>query len=197
MSSKEKSMSRNKDDIYIGRKPPSHTKPIRTPYIIALVVITLAASGFFAFRYVKMAKPPQTVVVEETSELKIYYPSPPAKLGVKGVPVKNTLTDREKADAIISGLRDGKTIPETLALIDFGTDTDGTLILNFTPDIALMKLDPLREIQTVYAIVNSFLANFAKARNVQLLSAGQAFSTINGTVYTYKPMEFNSQILED
>lgn len=190
-------MSRNKDDIYIGGKPPSHTKLIRTPYIIALAVIALAAGGFFAFRYVKIVKPPQTVVVEATSELKIYYPSPPGKLGVKGVPVKNTLTDREKADAIISGLRDGKAIPETLVLIDFAADTDGTIILNFSPDITLMKLDPLREIQTVYAIVNSFLANFVKARNVQLLSAGQAFSTINGTVYTYKPMEFNSQILED
>jgi hypothetical protein len=33
-----------------------------------------------------------------------------------------------------------------------------------------MKLDPLKEIQTVYAIVNSFLANFTKAKNVQLLA---------------------------
>ncbi len=190
-------MIRKNQDIYIGRKPPTGTRPPRTPYIIVLVVIAVAAAGFFAFRYARMAKIPTAAVVEETGELKIYYPFPPAKLGPKGIPVKTTMTDREKADTIISGLKKASIIPETLSLTDFAADADGTLFLNFTPDIARMKLDPLTEIRTVYAIVNSFLANFTKAKNVQLLAAGQAFPTINGTVYTYKPIEFNSYILED
>ncbi len=190
-------MTPKKKDIYIGGKPPAHGGHARTPYIIALVVIALAAAGFFAYRYARLARPPRTVVVEESSELKIYYPSRPAKLSLKSSPARNTLTDREKADAIISGLRTGKVLPDTLALTDFAADTEGTLILNFTPDIALLKLDPLTEIQTIYAIVNSFLANFTKAKNVQLLAAGQAFFTIGGTVYTYRPIEFNSQMLED
>jgi len=161
-----------------------------------LVIIAVAAAGIFAYRYARLARPPRTVVVEEVNELKIYYPSPPARLSLKSVPIKNTLTDREKADAIISALKTGKALPDTLTLTDFAADMEGTLILNFTPDLALMKLDPLKEIQTVYAIVNSFLANFTKAKNVQLLAAGQAIFTVGGTVYTYKPMEFNSQMLE-
>jgi hypothetical protein len=190
-------MRGNRQDIYIGRKPPSHRKLIRTPYIVVLAVIAVAAAGFFAYRYAGLVRPPKTVVVSEAKELKIYYPSPPARLSLKSVPIRNTLTDREKADAILSALRTGKTLPDTLTLTDFATDVEGTLILNFTPDIALLKLDPLMEIQTVYAIVNSFLANFTKAKDVQLLAAGQAIFTIGGTVYTYKPIEFNSQMLED
>jgi len=188
---------RREKDIYIGGKPPARPKPIRTPYIIALVVIAVAAAGFFAFRYVKMAGPPRTVIVEEAGELKIYYPAPSGKLDMKSLSVRNTLTDRERADAVMSGLKTGKVIPDALSLTEFAVDTEGTLILNFTPDIALLKFDPLTEIQTVYAIVNSFLANFTKAKNVQFLAAGQAFFTVNGTVYTYKPMEFNSHMLED
>ncbi len=107
------------------------------------------------------------------------------------------LTDREKADAIISALKTGKVFPIPLSSPISPADMEGTLILNFTSDLALLKLEPLTEIQTVYAIVNSFLANFTKAKNVQLLAAGQAIFTIGGTVYTYKPMEFNSQMLED
>ena len=190
-------MIRKNRDIYIGGRPPADSRPPRTPYIIILVVIAVAAAGFFAFRYARMARPPTAVVVTETSELKIYCPAPSTKLVPKSIPAKTTLTDKEKADAIISGLKEGKIIPETLSLTEFAADADGTLFLNFTPDIALMKLDPLTEIRTVYAIVNSFLANFSKAKNVQLLAAGQAFHTINGTVYTYKPIEFNSYILED
>jgi Sporulation and spore germination. len=190
-------MRGKRQDIYIGRRPPVRRRLIRTPYIVVLVVLAVAAAGFFAYRYARLARPPKMVVVAEVNELKVYYPSPPAKLSMKSVPVKNTLTDREKADAIITALRTGKALPDALSLTDFAADTDGTLILNFTPDIALLKLDPLTEIQTVYAIVNSFLANFTKAKNVQLLAAGQAFFTIGGTVYTYRPLEFNSHMLED
>ncbi|NLT23118.1 MAG: GerMN domain-containing protein [Syntrophorhabdus sp.] len=190
-------MRGKKQDIYIGGRPPARRKLIRTPYIVVLVVIVAAAAGFFAYRYARLARPPKTVVVAEVNELKIYYPSPAAKLSLKAVPVKNTLTDREKADAIMSALKTGKVLPDTLSLTDFAADMEGTVILNFTPDIALLKLDPLMEIQTVYAIVNSFLANFTKAKDVQLLAAGQAIFTIGGTVYTYKPIEFNSQMLED
>ncbi|MDD3845848.1 MAG: GerMN domain-containing protein [Syntrophorhabdaceae bacterium] len=190
-------MRRKKQDIYIEGKPRGHARPVRTPYIIALAVIAVAAAGFFAFKYVKVPHPPKTVIVEETGKLKIYVPSLPGKLELKSLPIKTTLTDKETADEIILGLKNGKVLPDTLSLTEFASDTDGTLILNFTPDIALLKLDPLMEIQTVYAIVNSFLANFTKAKNVQLLAGGQALSTISGTVYTYKPMEFNSHILED
>jgi hypothetical protein len=136
-------------------------------------------------------------VLTDTIELKLYYPVPPSKLGLKGIPVKASATDREKADTIIAALKSDKVLPDGVALLEFAADPDGILLLNFSHEITAMKVNPLTEIQTVHAIINSFLANFTKAKSVQLLAGGQAFFTINGTVYTYKPLEFNSQILED
>ncbi len=184
-------------DIFVGEKPQKDKKPTRSPFIIILVIIALAAAGFFAFRYINVVQPPKTVVVEEKSELKIYYPTPRGKLIMKTVQAKNIMTDKEKADIIVASLKKDKALPETLSLIDVVSDGGGTLILNFSSDMTVVKLDPLKEIQTVYCIINSFLANFTKAKRVQLLAGGQAFSTLNGTVYTYKPIEFNSNVLED
>jgi hypothetical protein len=167
------------------------------PYIVVLVCLVILAGGYYAWKYLRVAKQPKQVVVSDTIELKIYYPLPPAKLAVKGVPVKADATDKEKADVIISALKTNRVLPEGIVLTDLAADPDGTLLLNFSPEMATMKLDPITEIQTVYAIIDSFLANFTKAKSVQLLAGGQAFFTINGTVYTYKPLEFNTQILED
>ncbi len=61
---------REEGRIYIGGKPPAHSKLIRTPYIIVLIVIAVAAAGFFAYRYARLARPLKTVVVEEVSSLR-------------------------------------------------------------------------------------------------------------------------------
>lgn len=167
------------------------------PYIVALVCLVIVAGGYFAWKYIGFARQPRQVVVSDMVDLKLYYPAPPAKLAVKSIPVKANVTDREKADVIISALKSSRVLPESIALTEFTADPDGTLLLNFSHEMTTMKLDPLTEIQTVYAIINSFLANFTRAKSVQLLAGGQAFFTVNGTVYTYKPLEFNSQILED
>ncbi len=183
-------------EVLSGGAPPDKRRP-SVPYIIVLICLVVAAGGYFAWKYLGFARQPKQIVVSDMVELKLYYPAPPAKLAVKGIPVKANALDREKADVIISALKSGRVLPESIALTEFAADQDGTLLLNFSHEIATMKLDPLTEIQTVYAIVNSFLANFTRAKSVQLLAGGQAFFTINGTAYTYKPLEFNSQILED
>ncbi len=190
-------MRKTGNDIFVGEKPKNGKKPARTLLVIILAVIVVAAAGFFAFRYIKLVKPVRTVVVEEKSELKIYCPSPGGKLITKTIRIKNTIPDREKADAIVASLKDSKAMPETLSLTDFASDNDGMLILNFSSDMTIVKLAPLKEIQTVYCIVNSFLANFTKAKKVQLLAGGQAFATMSGAIYTYKPLEFNANVLED
>ena len=185
-------------DIFVGGgKFPEDKKPARFAFVVILAAITLVAGGFFAYRYIRPAQPVTKTVAEEKNELKIYYPSDRTKLILKSIPVKNFLTDKEKVDAIVANLKNNKAIPETLSLSDFVSDVDGTLILNFSPDIAAMKPDPLKEIQMVYSIVNSFLANFTRAKRVQFLAGGQALITPGGTVYTYKPLEFNSFVLED
>jgi hypothetical protein len=178
-------------------KEPARNRRSMLPYIVVILCLVVAAGGYYAWKNLRFARQPKQVVVADTIELKLYYPVPPSKLGVKSIPVKTSATDREKADTIVAALKSDKVLPDGVALLEFAADPDGTLLLNFSPEITAMKVNPLAEIQTVYAIINSFLANFTKAKSVQLLAGGQAFFTINGTVYTYKPLEFNSQILED
>lgn len=183
-------------DLLPEKQPAGNRRPMM-PYIVAIICLVIAAGGYYAWKTFRFARQPEKVVLADTIELKLYYPVPPSKLGLKGIPVKASATDREKADTIIAALKSDKVLPDGVALLEFAADTDGTLLLNFSPEITAMKVNPLTEIQTVHAIINSFLANFTRARSVQLLAGGQAFFTINGTVYTYKPLEFNSQILED
>lgn len=184
------------DDLLPDMRPPERSRSW-TPYIIILLVLMIAGGGYYAYRNFRLARQPQTVVVSDTIELKLYCPAPPAKLAVKNVPVKASSTDKEKAEVIIAALKENKILPAGVNLTEFAAGPEGTLLLNFSNELTAMKPDPLTEIQTVYSIINSFLANFSKAKDVQLLAGGQPFYTINGTVYTYKPMEFNSQILED
>ncbi len=184
------------DDMLPDNRRTDRARP-KTPYIIILVFLLAAGGGYYAYRYFRIANQPKPVVISDTIELKLYYPVPPAKLAVKTISVKASSTEKEKADVIIAGLKEDKILPANVSLTEFAADTDGTLLLNFSHELTAMKPDPLTEIQTVYSIINSFLANFNKAKNVQLLAGGQAFFTINGTVYTYKPIEFNSHILED
>ncbi len=184
------------DDFFLDEKRFDRPKS-KAPYIIILIVLLVAAGGYYAYRYIRIAKQPKTTVVAETMELKLYYPVSDTKLGLKSLSVRTGATDREKVDAIIAGLKQNKVLPPGVSLTEFATDTEGTLLLNFSQELAAMKPDPVTEIQTVYSIIDSFLANFNKSKSVQLLAGGQPFFTINGTVYTYKPIEFNSHILED
>lgn len=185
------------EDYYIGEQPPVRTPRMRLPFIVILAVIVIGAGGYYLFQHLKFARSPKTVIVSDTIPLKIYYPVSPYKLGTKEIAVKTVLTDKEKAEAIMTGLKQSNIIPSTVTLLDFTSDPEGTLILNLSPDAVSLPLNPLTEIQTVYSIVNTFLANFQKARSIQLLAGGEAFYTPGGTLYTYKPLEFNSHILED
>ena len=183
------------NDLLSGRRRPGAANLM--PYIIILVGLLIAGGCYYGYRYLRIAGQPKPVIVSDTIELKLYYPAAPAKLAVRTIPVKANSTDREKADIIIAALKENKMLPENVSLTEFAANQDGTLLLNFSHELTAMRPDPVTEIQTVHAITNSFLANFSRARNVQLLAGGQAFFTINGTVYTYKPIEFNSHILED
>ena len=190
-------MRKNDKNLFFAKAVPALKANIRSVLLIALTVIVIAVAGVIAFRGYTIVEPPRTVTVEEKNEITIYHPSPRATLVMKSVPVEANLTNREKADTIVANLHSLGVIPETVLLVDISSDLDGMLILNFTPQMTAMNLDPLMEIHAVYSIVNSFLANFTHNRSVQLLAGGQAFFTPGGTVYTYKPMEFNSHVLED
>lgn len=184
-------------DLLPDISPPRQSRSWTLYIVIILVVLFVAGGGYYAYRTFRLAKQPKTIVVSDTIELKLYCPAPPAKLAVKGISARASATDKEKAEAIIAALKDNKVLPAGVNLTEFAADPEGTLLLNFSHELTAMKPDPLTEIQTVYSIINSFLANFSKAKSVQLLAGGQPLYTINGAVYTYKPIEFNSQLLED
>lgn len=84
-----------------------------------------------------------------------------------------------------------------MTLNDLVIDSDGVLYLNFSNTITEKKATTMTEILKTFSIVNSFLGNFGNTNKVQLLVEGQPVYTLHGTVYTYKPLEFNQDLLED
>ena len=80
---------------------------------------------------------------------------------------------------------------------DLVIDSEGVLYLNFSKHISEIKTTSMTEILRTFSIVNSFLGSFRNTNKVQFLIEGQPVYTLNGTVYTYKPLEFNQDLLED
>ena len=77
------------------------------------------------------------------------------------------------------------------------TNTEATIYLNLSRDVLGDKTSPAKEITKVYSMVNSFLLSLKDAKKVQILVEGQPVYTLNGTVYIYKPIEFNKYVMED
>ena len=71
------------------------------------------------------------------------------------------------------------------------------MYLNLSHDIKDEEMGTIEEITIVYSIVNSFLSNFKSAKKIQLLIEGQVFHTLNGLLYTYNPLEFNTNLVEE
>jgi len=191
---------------------------VRKPFIIALVVIIVLAAGAIAYIYkdlwikkpqqlvtivkketisVYFKKPQQLVTIVKKETISVYFPTGKGKLVEKKIDIATNLSDKEKGNAIIRNLKAFKAIPEELTLNDLALDSDGILYLNLSKDIAVKKTATIAEITRIFSIVNSFLGNFRNASKVQLLVEGHPVYTLNGTVYTYKPLEFNQDLLED
>jgi hypothetical protein len=133
----------------------------------------------------------------EKSEIFICYSKNTGKLEKKTLEAKKGIPENEVANIIIRELKKEQSIPEKTSLYDFASDRDGTIYLNLSKDILGEKADSSREIITVYSIVNSFLLSFKDSNRVQLLVEGQPVYTLNGTAYTYKPIEYNKSLMED
>ena len=127
----------------------------------------------------------------------MYVSETEGMLKKKSVELKNNLPPRAKADLILSELKKEQAVPEKLTLHEMAVDEEGVIYLNFSQDLKAEKASPLSEIATVYSIVNSFLANFKGSKSVQLLVEGEPVYTVSGLLYTYEPLEFNNQIVEE
>jgi hypothetical protein len=172
---------------------------VRKPFIIALVVIIVLAAGAIAYIYKDLwiKKPQQLITIVKKETISVYFPTGKGKLVEKKIDIATNLSDKEKGNAIIRNLKAFKAIPEELTMNDLALDSDGILYLNLSKDIAVKKTATIAEITRIFSIVNSFLGNFRNASKVQLLVEGHPVYTLNGTVYTYKPLEFNQDLLED
>jgi hypothetical protein len=188
-------------NIYIRQYQEFKEKPslVRKPFIIVLAVIIVLAAGAMAYIYRDMwiKKPQQLVTIVQKETVSIYFSTGQSKLIKKEIDITSNLSDKEKGNFIIKSLKTLKGIPEDLTLNDLVVDSDGVLYLNFSKNISEIKTTSMTEILRTFSIVNSFLGSFRNTNKVQLLVEGQPVYTLNGTVYTYKPLEFNQDLLED
>jgi hypothetical protein len=188
-------------NIYIRQYQEFKEKPslVRKPFVIVLAVIIVLAAGAMAYIYKDLwiKKPQQLVTIVQKETVSIYLPTGQGKLIEKKIDITSNLSDKEKGDFIIRNLKTFKSIPEELILNDLVIDSDGTLYLNFSKIISERKATSMTEIMKTFSIVNSFLGSFRNTNKVQLLVEGQPVYTLNGTIYTYKPLEFNQDLLED
>jgi hypothetical protein len=171
-------------------------RPVRTVFIILLAVVVVLAILITGYR-LKVALEPRTVFIAPDKQVvSVFFPAQ-NKLTEKKLDVRSNISDKEKAEMIINKLKQEKHLTQGFRLYESAIDADGVMYLNVSRDIIDDKPSTMKEILTVYSIAHSFLATFKEARKVLFVVDGQVLYTLRGTLYTYKPIEFNPDLLED
>ena len=172
-------------------------RPVRTVFIILLAFVIVLAVLVTGYR-VKVALEPKTIFTAPDKQMvSVFFPAQ-NKLVEKKFIVRSNISDQEKVEMIINKLKQGKHLNQGFKLYESVTDTDGVIYLNVSRDIISDSPSTMKDILTVYSIVNSFLTTFKDtAQKVLFLVDGQVLYTLRGTLYTYKPIEFNPDLLED
>ncbi len=136
-------------------------------------------------------------VPNQKKTIHLYSPLKKNRLGSRVLEVRSTIADKEKAELILKELKKDKVIAPTVQLQDIALGIDTVLYLNLSKNLAEVQSGAPSEIIMVYSLVNSFVSSFDDIRKVQLLLDGEPTYTIAGAVYTYLPLEFNKDLLED
>jgi Sporulation and spore germination len=165
--------------------------------IICLPLIIITALFVYFFEYMADIKPKEQVVRIEKNTISLLYPGDDGKLFEKVVEIDNNATPKDKGNTIVSELKKTGFVSEGLSLQELVIDNEGIIYLNFTKDLIQGAAAKTDDIGAVYAVVNSFLASFRYSKKVQLLVDWKPLYTLRGTVYTYLPIEFNKQVMED
>jgi len=173
---------------------PTNYKKTITIIILILVFVALIAI-FQKWRLVEPIR--DTILTAEKDSLTIFIPTRYWKLEKKTFEIKKGISGKEKTELILTELKKENAIPDKLTIYDFTTDNEGIIYLNLSKDIVDEKIHTSREITMTYAIVNSLIFNFKNTKKVQFLVEGNPVYTFNGVLYTYIPLEFNKELLED
>ena len=136
-------------------------------------------------------------VTAQKETVRLFSPAGKIKLGNRVLEVRSDITDKERADLILRELRKDRTIGPGVQLRDVAIGLDGVLYLNLSKNLAEAQSGAPPEIMVVYSLVNSFASSFKDVNKVQLLLDGAPAYTIGGVVYTYLPLEFNKDLMED
>ncbi|MCX7856958.1 MAG: GerMN domain-containing protein [Deltaproteobacteria bacterium] len=166
--------------------------------LIGLLVLVPVVS---AFVYISISKSQKNNNLKEAvpqiePRIILYVPSSDDLLEQKTTMIKDFKDSFEMAKALIEKLKEFNVIPRETRLLHFAGDDEGTLYLNFSKDLIECQKD-FSEVLVVYSIVNTFLANLKKFSRVQLLIEGEALQTFGGVLYTYLPLDFNEEIVEE
>jgi hypothetical protein len=168
--------------------------------IIAIAcAVLLAAVAFQWFYWIREGTNSQQrgAVTAQKETIRLFSPLSTIKLGSRVLEIRSDVADKEKADLILRELKKDRVISPGVQLRDLAIGLDGVLYLNLSKNLTEAHPGAPPEIVMVYSLVNSFASSFKDVRKVQLLLDGEPAYTIGGVVYTYLPLEFNKDLMED
>jgi len=155
--------------------------------IISLPLLVATFVFVYYFRYMANIQPQRQIIRVEKNN---------GKLAEDILEIENTATQKDKGDFIINKLKAKGLVPGDVSLQEMIIDSEGIIYLNFTKNL-LQGIPGKDDIELTYAIVNSFLATFRHTNKVFILIDWKPVYTLRGVVYTYLPIEFNKQVMED
>jgi hypothetical protein len=147
--------------------------------IICIPLIILTSFFVYFFKYMADTQPEKQVVRVEKNTISLLYPGNDGKLSEKTIEIDSAATPKDKGGIIIDELKKVGLVPESLSLQEIIIDNEGIIYLNFTKDLL------------------QGAAGKSYTKKVQLLVDWKPVYTLRGTVYTYLPIEFNKQVMED
>jgi len=161
------------------------------------ILVLAGASAWFYWLQAGNEQQQKGSVTAQKEALHLFFPLSKTKLGRRVLEVRADAPDREKADLILKELKKEKSVNPGLQLREVAAGIDGVLYLNLSRNLTEAHPGVPPEIIMVYALVNSFVTSFRDVRKVQLLVEGEPPFTVGGLLYTYLPLEFNKDLMED
>jgi hypothetical protein len=163
----------------------------------ALLVIAVVGASFQYYRTygTSRVEAPETTPAKET--VRLFFPSNSERLSSRVLDLQGSQSEKMRAEIIIGELKKEKAIPGKTRLLDLAFGEDGTLYANLSREFIEDRPKSPNEIAMVYSLINSLVSGFKNSKRVQLLVEGRALPTVDGTVYTYLPLEFNNDLVEE